>query len=136
MLKALLRWLWPKSFLQNVYTAITTNTSKIKGLNHCTGMWETNMEPPNEVMAASTAAGNSIFQGTGILRTYCQPEVSVPQTEANLFVPITVAMGVCAGIRLNNDGICNKPPPPTAASIMPAKKASTHINSKSLMGRH
>ena len=46
-----------------------------------------------------------------------------------------VAIGVFAGIRLNKDGICNRPPPPTAASIMPAKKASTHIKIKSLMGR-
>ena len=29
LLKALLRWLWPKSFLQNVYTAITTNVAAL-----------------------------------------------------------------------------------------------------------
>ena len=119
------RTICPKSFLQNVYTSIASITANIAGFIYCTGTSDDNFAPKNEAANANTPAGNNIRHGTRTRRTNCPAAIAVPVNEANLFTPNTDGTGVLPGSKPNSAGICNNPPPPTAASINPAAKPAT-----------
>ena len=54
---------------------------------------------------------------------YLTAATAVPANEGIFTVPNNVATGYCG--RINKvAGVCNKPPPPTMASIKPAPKAA------------
>ena len=68
---------------------------------------------------ASAAAGSKLRQATRTRRLYCQLAKAVPQTEALLLVPNSVA-GSAVGKTAKSVGKKIKPPPPTMASTKPA----------------
>src|SRR2546427_3664251 len=65
------------------------------------------------------AAGIIARQGNCTLRPYCQVDMAVPQTEALLLVPSSVAGGAVGKVA-NSAGSKMRPPPPTMASTKPA----------------
>src|SRR2546427_2310505 len=78
------------------------------------------------------AAGIIARQGNCTLRPYCQVDMAVPQTEALLLVPSSVAGGAVGKVA-NSAGSKMRPPPPTMASTKPASieadRKSTRLNS-------
>ena len=63
------------------------------------------------------------FQSNWTCLEYLNAAKEVPEMAGILDVPTMDANGNC-GNKINNAGICNKPPPPTMASIKPAKNAT------------
>src|SRR5450830_1102088 len=78
-----------------------------------------------DMTKALATAGNTSSQGMLTLPTNERAANVVPQADASLFVP-SKDVDAMFGIRLNRAGSCISPPPPTAASIRPAKKANKH----------
>src|SRR5690606_30933241 len=85
--------------------------------------------PANDRTNALTAAGSTRDQGIWTLRMNDRAAKVVPHTEESLFVPYSVAGGV-SGSRFSRAGSWIRPPPPTAASTAPAKKANRHSDTR------
>ncbi|MNV69410.1 hypothetical protein D3C71_1623170 [compost metagenome] len=89
--------------------------------------------PANEPTKLTAMAGVMAAQGMLTRRLYCQADMVVPQTEALLLVPSSVAGGAC-GKAANIAGRRISPPPPTIASINPASSEASETKSHSIWG--
>src|SRR5471032_2590595 len=78
-----------------------------------------------DMTKAQATAGSTSSHGICTLPIKERAANAVPQAEASLLVP-SKEVEAMFGIRLNRAGSCISPPPPTAASIRPAKKANRH----------
>ena len=83
---------------------------------------ETQAAPAKELMNAKMAITSKSFQFNLTRLAKENAADAVPQIEASLLVPNIVA-GEVFGSAPIRAGICMSPPPPTAASIVPAQKA-------------
>ena len=79
--------------------------------------------PKKEPIKELIAAKSSNFFGRETLLTYCVAATKVPPIAESLLMPNNVA-GISLGYTENNAGNWTKPPPPTIASINPAKNAA------------
>ena len=93
----------------------------------------TNQAPASEASMATRAAGSNAGQGRLTRRLYCQVAIPVPQTEAPLLVPNSVA-GCAVGNVANKVGTRIKPPPPTIESTKPANSEARVTTSISMPG--
>ena len=100
------------------------NTSTM-GRTTCCGTYDTAAAPMKDMTKALATAGSTSSHGICTLPTKERAANVVPQADASLFVP-SKDVEAMFGIRLNRAGSCISPPPPTAASIRPAKKANKH----------
>ena len=64
-------------------------------------------------------------------RLYCQVAMAVPQTEALLLVPSSVAGGALGKVA-NSAGSRIRPPPPTIASTKPASREASETSIHSM----
>src|SRR5471030_2921802 len=95
------------------------------GRTTCCGTYDTAAAPMKDMTKAQATAGSTSSHGICTLPMKERAANAVPQAEASLLVP-SKEVDAMFGIRLNRAGSCIKPPPPTAASIRPAKKANRH----------
>ena len=81
----------------------------------------------------AAAAGRSEAHRTSIRRLYCHVAKAVPQTDALLLVPNSVA-GVVVGYAANKAGNKMRPPPPTIESTKPANAEAKVVKKSSMRG--
>jgi hypothetical protein len=81
----------------------------------------------------ATVAGIRAAQRICTRRLYCTVAIAVPQTEALLLVPNSVA-GWAEGKVANNAGTRIRPPPPTIESTSPASSEASEMIRSSMRG--
>ena len=87
-------------------------------------IWVTSQAPPIEPVNPMAAAGSMVFQRICTLWLNCQVATAVPQIDALLLVPNSVA-GCAVGKMANSAGVRIRPPPPTIESTKPASSEAS-----------
>src|SRR5688572_30202456 len=102
----------------------TTNSTRIKGSSQAPARNDTTLAPASAKKNAATAAGTIDRQGIVTRGAYCHTAMPVPQIDAALLVPRTLATSPesAGGSSTSNAGNWMSPPPPTTASTKPARK--------------
>ena len=87
--------------------------------------------PPSEPKNPAVAAGSKADQRKSTRRAYWLVATAVPQIDAPLLMPNSVAGGV-VGKTVNKAGTRISPPPPTMASTKPASSEAKDTSSNSM----
>ena len=125
-------WACPRSLRASVYRNTASSTKGSARRSPSPGTCVTAQAPTKLPASAATAAGASVPQFMVTRRAYWPVAQAVPQTDAPLFVPKSVA-GAAAGYALNSAGTRIRPPPPTMASTNPARAEAAVTSAISTM---
>lgn len=123
----------PRSLRASVYTSTASNTKGSRRRRNSGEMTVTTQAPAKEPANPAAAAGHRACQRSWTRRLYCTVANAVPQTEALLLMPNSVA-GWVVGKAANSAGTRTSPPPPTMESTKPARAEASETNSNSMQG--